>query len=574
MGLRLKLTQELRQKVAELRNAGLKRREISIQLGVPIRSVHKMLTGSLHLSHEVRSKNAGHDNWPLGTTKRILDLRASGHTKTEIVGLMSDVGVTLDKVLSDIQRSDVRLTKEQADSNRVRKYEEEQKSAVLELRKQGKDFIEIEEKTGVLYGSARAYCLEAGVTLTDEQRASVYQKTDQEIIKTALEMRRNKVPLEDISQKIEVPRATIKGWCFKAGVIIPKADRLWSGFTCASDRYQFLAERMGGQYLGPFGEVKITEKANWKCKEGHEFTTVPQCIVAGSWCPRCSNGKSKAEFEVYDFVKSLAKDAISRDREAIGPKELDIYVPSLKLGIEYHGLYWHGEIGSSDSKNTLHKHILANESGIRLIVIFEDEWRNRRQAVENYLTGLLGSRDRIGARKLSIRKGRFKSWVEANHLQGASNGIDYGLCNGDDLLAVATFARPNASRHRRVKEGVWELSRYCVGKVGVTGGLSRLIDSFKKDHPELTELISYSDNRWSQGGLYQVLGFDKVRTNRPSYWYFKHANLPKRIHRFSLRKSVLVKQGGDKGKTEWQLAQEAGYDRIWDAGTVLWSKKF
>ena len=246
----------------------------------------------------------------------------------------------------------------------------------------------------------------------------------------------------------------------------------------------------------------------------------------------------------------------------------------MKLGIEYHGLYWHGEICSKDKNNVLHKYLLSNKAEVRLVSIFEDEWLSRRKAVENFLRGLLGPRDRIGARKLAVIKGRFKAWVEENHLQGAANGIDYALCNGDDLLAVATFTKPNASRHRKPQEGVWELARYCVGEVGVTGGLSRLISAFREDHPELKELLSYSDNRWSQGKLYESSGFDKVRVNRPSYWYFKHTAIPKRIHRFSLRKSVLVKQGGDSKKTEWQLAQEAGYDRIWDAGTCLWSKKF
>ena len=410
--------------------------------------------------------------------------------------------------------------------------------------------------------------------MTKEQTAQAHQRTEPEIITEALALRKKNIPLEEISVKLGIPRTTIKFWCFKNRIVIPKSDRMWSGFAIASDRYQFLAERMGGQYLGPFGEIGVTTKACWKCKEGHEFETVPQCIVAGSWCPRCSNKISKAETEVFDFVKSLAPDAVSRDRTIIGPKELDIYIPSLKLGIEYHGLYWHGEIGSKDKTNTLTKYRLANKAGIRLIVIFEDEWLSHKSAVENYLRGILNSRNRIGARKLLLNKGKYNAWVEKNHIQGHSNGIDYALSNGEDLFAVATFARPNASRARENQEGVWELSRYCVGPTGVTGGLSRLIKSFHKDFPECKELVSYSDNRWSQGALYEATGFIKIRVNRPSYWYFKHTAIPKRIHRFSLRKSVLVKQGGDPSKTEWQLAQEAGYDRIWDAGTILWSKAF
>jgi len=609
-----------------------------------------MLRGAKKLSHEIRSQNARHDNWPLGTTEQILALRVAGKTKPQIVKLLTHLGVTINKVLSDIQRSEVRLTKDQKTANRPRIYTKEQREKVLELRQHGIKLDDIVSQTGIPQGSVRAELLKARVTLTKEQRLTNSTQTDPQIIKKAVEMRLHEIPVKEIGKELGVPWQTAKKWFVKRRITIPEEKRkensaksftpehlrkLLAGqtpeviarrsvsiknryksdfllietkrkqtkewweklsveereilnikkrgersgmaikandkFSSASERYQNMAAEMGGKYLGPEGYSPTSKKIKWSCKDGHEFYAAPYTVRGGHWCPSCAHKISKSETEIYDFVKNLTSDAISRDRTVIAPKELDIYIPSRKIGIEYHGLYWHSELRAKTKFNVLIKHMLAEEADIRLIIIFEDEWLFKKEAVKRYLKGILGFRKRIGARKLEIKKGKYRDWVEENHLQGSSYGKDYALFDRDNLMAVATFAKPNASRGRKPQEGVWELSRYCIGTVGVTGGLSKLIKAFQKDHPEAKELISYSDNRWSQGNLYLSSGFNFVRVNKPSFWFFTQKL--NRIHRFGLRKKILIKNGGKPNKTGWELAQDFGYNRIWDAGTTLWSKK-
>ena len=53
---------------------------------------------------------------------------------------------------------------------------------------------------------------------------------------------------------------------------------------------------------------------------------------------------SYSEKELSDFVKSLGVEIIENDRNIISPKELDIYIPSKKLAIEFDGLYYHSEL--------------------------------------------------------------------------------------------------------------------------------------------------------------------------------------------------------------------------------------
>ena len=48
------------------------------------------------------------------------------------------------------------------------------------------------------------------------------------------------------------------------------------------------------------------------------------------------------EKELLDFVKSNYNgEIIHNDRSIIHPYELDIYLPDLRLAIEYNGDYWH-----------------------------------------------------------------------------------------------------------------------------------------------------------------------------------------------------------------------------------------
>jgi hypothetical protein len=72
-------------------------------------------------------------------------------------------------------------------------------------------------------------------------------------------------------------------------------------------------------------------------------------------------------------LKSLNIDIIDSERELLNGLELDIYIPSHNLAIEFNGLYWHNEL-HKDKKYHLNKTELCEAKGIQLIHVFEDEW--------------------------------------------------------------------------------------------------------------------------------------------------------------------------------------------------------
>lgn len=66
-------------------------------------------------------------------------------------------------------------------------------------------------------------------------------------------------------------------------------------------------------------------------------------------CPKCyelgKTQKSNSEEELYSFVKSLILDKeLLKNKRILDEYEIDIYIPDLKIGFEYNGLYWHSEV--------------------------------------------------------------------------------------------------------------------------------------------------------------------------------------------------------------------------------------
>ncbi len=339
-----------------------------------------------------------------------------------------------------------------------------------------------------------------------------------------------------------------------------------------------LCDRAGIQFLHPMADtgalVSQNKGWNFRCHCGTIFSPTLNNVLNLD-TRSCGCVKSFAQAEVADFLKQFGSVSVN-DRGVIAPYELDIWMPERKLAVEYCGLYWHGEElkGKEARSAHLRKWKLCQELGIRLVTIFEDEWLSKRTVVEGFLKSIVGApSQRVGARKLTVcevRAPEARTFL-TNHLQGYSRGLALGLQNdGKELLAVAVFARPNASRSRKATEGVWELSRYCVHpQYKVMGGLGKLIAAFRKVHPEATILLSYSDNRWSEGGIYKALGFELKAANPPSYWYFKAHTQGPRFHRFKYRKSEAVRMFGGAG-TEWDINSANGLDRIWDCGSMRW----
>ena len=104
---------------------------------------------------------------------------------------------------------------------------------------------------------------------------------------------------------------------------------------------------------------------------GKEWQASIYSRVKGGSCPNCwrSNHTSFPEQAIYYYVQKLYPDALnSYKAEFLGRMELDIYIPSLRWGIEYDGKAWHKEDKRISEQN---KYKLCKKEGIKLIRIRE-----------------------------------------------------------------------------------------------------------------------------------------------------------------------------------------------------------
>lgn len=121
------------------------------------------------------------------------------------------------------------------------------------------------------------------------------------------------------------------------------------------------------------------KKVWWICPEGHEYQATILHRSHGTNCPICNSGRqtSFAEQAVYFYIKKLFSDAISRYTDIFNNgMELDIYIPSKKIAIEYDGEAWHK---SEKAEREKVKYRICKENGIKLLRLKEkrndtDKW--------------------------------------------------------------------------------------------------------------------------------------------------------------------------------------------------------
>lgn len=315
------------------------------------------------------------------------------------------------------------------------------------------------------------------------------------------------------------------------------------------------------------------------CPRGHNFVIsrnnlYRRNLSKSEICTECNPIDRKVsgqEISLYNFiVDNYSGEILRNTRTIISPYEIDIYLPDLKIGFEYNGLYWHS---SSRRGRNYHfnKYKMSTDAGIDIITIWEDDWQVKSEIVKSFILNKLGKSKKIFARKCKIGRVDYPTsrlFLEHNHLQGdCKSSIRIGLFYESSLVSLMAFSKPRIALGGRQSDGSYELTRFCnlVGHT-VVGGASRLLKFFIETHlPK--DVLSYSDNLISNGDLYEKLGFEFSHISKPGYWYLIDGI---REHRFNWRKSKLIKMGFDPVKTEEEIMSENGHYRVYNGGNKKW----
>lgn len=264
---------------------------------------------------------------------------------------------------------------------------------------------------------------------------------------------------------------------------------------------------------------------------------------------------------------------------------VDIYIPSRNIAIEYNGTHWHATLNPFDNRRLLEynyhmkKSIMAENKGIFLYHLFEFDWFENRDKIEAQLKQLLcpDKLPKIHAKSCYIKQVSYEqanTFLQNNHVQGRTvSPIRLGLflskdkkgLSRDTLVALMTFGKSTQTTYHKYID--YDLTRFCtINNYQVYEAASTLFNKFIQDYKPKS-IISYSDISHTTGRLYNLLGFKLDSYNEPSYYW---TNKERTYKRRQCQKQHLYKifpdEQLDLTKTENQIMLEHGFYKVYDAG--------
>lgn len=157
-----------------------------------------------------------------------------------------------------------------------------------------------------------------------------------------------------------------------------------NSFQLESVKKKISDQRDASWYKARTEKSKETSKKHYGCEWPTKSSVIKSKIAntqnklyGGLWGNKTHENRSKNEIYIYKTIKKVFTDTRHNDRTAIKPFELDIYVPSIKLAIEYNGEHWHCLHGIDHRK----KYSLCKEKGIKLVQIWENDFKNYKDDI-------------------------------------------------------------------------------------------------------------------------------------------------------------------------------------------------
>ena len=316
----------------------------------------------------------------------------------------------------------------------------------------------------------------------------------------------------------------------------------------------------------------LNDKVEIVCPKHGSFYQRLYDHLQGCSCPKCTNVKSKDEIELFEHLKKYFPDSISGDRSVLNGKELDIFIPTRQIAIEYNGLRWHTEYYGKNKDYHLNKLTTCNSLGIKLITIFEDEYINHKDIVLNKLHHILHIEQKlpkIMGRKCLIENIPYsiaKEFLDKYHIQGGVPSTVYlGAFCDHKLIAVMTFTCHDKNTD------TWELNRFASDYNYICQGVGGKLFNFFIKHYDPMVVKSFADRRWtiSENNIYTKLGFVLKDITEPDYYYVSITNPKQRLHKFNFRKKILnARYNLPLSMTESEMTQYLGFTKIWNCGLL------
>lgn len=258
------------------------------------------------------------------------------------------------------------------------------------------------------------------------------------------------------------------------------------------------------------------KKVWWKCLKGHEWQQKIYHRNNGVNCPICYSERNTSfpEYALLFYLNEAGEDVCHSYKE-LG-YELDVYIPSKRVAVEYDGFYWH----KNKLKQDLEKNKLCKRDGIKIYrireglpslndtsidyVIQKDKRIELEKAIAKIVKDIVGGSIDIDLNRDSLAIENTRNYIEKESSISClnpqiANEWNYER-NGD--LKPEYFA-PNSGKKvwwKCRKGHEWQSSiqsrnkgsgcPYCAGRVAISGE-----NDLRTVNPDLAKEWNYKKNK-------------------------------------------------------------------------------
>lgn len=302
------------------------------------------------------------------------------------------------------------------------------------------------------------------------------------------------------------------------------------------------------EYISVFKPITII------CPKHGDFSQTPNSHLHGHGCPRCSHHISKGEQEMMDWIRQYFPDACHATRILAG-KDIDIYIPSKKFGIEYNGIYFHST-QFKDKYDHVRKLETAQQLGIRLMQFWDFEWENKKDIVKSIILNALGVRSNVvyarNTKTVKLSSSQARRFCIENHIHGFRAANEYlGLTLENNLVAMMSWNTDGEMVRFVVKNGY-----------SVLGAFSKLLR-----YSSVT--YSFVDRRIFTGAGYLKNGFFLQKITQPNYFYESDGQYAGSRQTYQKHKLSKLLPIFDSSLTEMQNMANNDYYPVYDCGNLI-----
>jgi hypothetical protein len=230
-------------------------------------------------------------------------------------------------------------------------------------------------------------------------------------------------------------------------------------------------------------------------------------------CTKCNslyyNLKSGLEVNICDFIKEHI-NIINNYR--IENKEIDVYIPSLKIGIEINGLWWHNNINKSNDYHKNKKEFFKKH-GIDIYFIYEDDWKYKNGVIKSFILNLLNLEKNIivNGDITEIDEKTTNNFLKENNFkENIKSDINLGLTNNDKLTLVLVF--------KKLKLNTYELFIFNKNYTNHTFEIQNVMIKYFIENNSPCNVITHINLDYQNVDDFKQMNFIKFIKLKPKYY--------------------------------------------------------